>query len=279
MEVIVKRISILFLSLLLVASCGRRPVEEVVKDLDSPDDAVRKRAAQELIMRDKEEVVPALLNVLRTGSLRARYIAIQILGRMRDPRVVEPIKGFLSFQNAHIRAAAAQALGNLKAKEALGALEEGLKDTSSLVREKVAWALGKLDTAGSLPSLRKAIGDPSMKVRRSALVSLAELYPKLKDAENKGEVLRLVRERMEDPAPQVRYVAVQIAGILRDRHAVPLLIERLEDPLHSIRQKAAHSLGDIGDPRAIPYLKEMLSSEDIGDQEAARWALRRMEER
>lgn len=273
-----KRISIL-LALLLVASCGKRPVEEVVRDLESPDDVVRKRAAQELIMRDKEEVVPALLNVLRTGSPRAQYIAIQILGRMRDPRVVEPIEGFLSSQNVHIRAAAAEALGNLEAREALGALEESLKDTSSLVREKVAWALGKLDTAGSLPSLREAIGDPSRRVRRSALVSLAELYPKLKDAEEKEEVLRLVRECIEDPAPQVRYVAVQIAGILRDGRAVPLLIERLEDPYHSIRQKAAHSLGDIGDPKAVPYLKKMLSSEDIGDQEAARWALKRMEGR
>lgn len=265
------------LSLLLATSCAKRAVEEVVKDLDSPDDAVRKRAAQELITRDKEEVVPALLNVLRTGSPRAQYIAVQVLGRMRDPRVVEPIKGLLSSSNARIRAAAAEALGNLEAKEALGALERSLKDTSSLVREKVAWALGKLDTAGSLHSLREAISDPSRRVRRSALVSLAELYPKLKDAEDKEEVLRLVRECMEDPAPQVRYVAVQIAGMLRDRNAVPLLIERLEDPFHSIRQKAARSLGEIGDPKAVPYLKKLLSSEDIGDQEAARWAIRRME--
>ncbi len=263
----------------LLASCGKRPVEELVRDLESPDDAVRRKAVQELILRDKDEVIPPLLEVLRTGSPRAQYVALQVLGRMRDSRVVGPIKGFLSSENPHIRAVAAEALGNLRAKEALGDLKESLKDSSSLVRERVAWALGRLDTAGVLPLLKEAISDPSRRVRRNALVSLAELYPKLKDAENKEEVLRLVRGCIGDPAPQVRYVAVQIAGILRDREAVPMLIERLEDPFASVRQKAARSLGQIGDPRAVSHLEKMLSSEDIGDQEAAKWALRRMEER
>ncbi|RKY58022.1 MAG: hypothetical protein DRP95_06380 [Candidatus Latescibacterota bacterium] len=266
------------LALLLAASCGKRPVEEVVRDLESPDEAVRKEATQELILRDKDEVVPPLLEALRTGSPRAQYVALQVLGRMRDPRVVGPIKDFLSSDNPHMRAVAAEALGNLRAKEALGALERSLGDSSSLVRERVAWALGRLDTAGVLPPLKEAISDPSRKVRRSALVSLAELYPKLKEAERKEEVRGVVRECIRDPAPQVRYVAVQIAGILRDRDAVPLLIGQLEDSFASIRQKAARSLGQIGDPRAVPYLKKMLSSEDIGDQEAAKWALRRMEE-
>ncbi|MCK5527517.1 MAG: hypothetical protein KAJ05_10230, partial [Candidatus Latescibacteria bacterium] len=67
------------LSLMTVCCAKKQSVDSLIEDLESGYDHVRRHAMMDLMRRDKDEVVPPLIEVLRTGTRQAKYMAVQIL--------------------------------------------------------------------------------------------------------------------------------------------------------------------------------------------------------
>lgn len=261
---------------LMLSGCGGRSAEELVQDLKSRDEEIRRRAALELLKKPKEEAVPPLVQAVQTGDEQTQYIAIQLLGKMRDPEVMDVLAGLLEIRNEYIRGAVAEALGNLKNPEAIDPLLRCLKDSSSVVREKAAMSLWGIEDPRVMPALIAAMSDVVPEVRRNALVSLAKIWPALTQSAPKDTLLTAIERALDDEAAAVRFVAVQLAGKMRDVPAVPVLIRRLHDENTSVRQKAARSLGEIGDDRAVPHLEKLMRFGLPEEQEAAQWALKQI---
>ncbi len=257
-------------------SCGEHRPEELVADLESPDAEVRQQAAHRLLALQKEKAVPPLIEVARTGSDQAKYIAAQLLGKMGDPRAVEPLVDLLEEKNEHIRKAAVESLGNLRGPEVIEPLLRSMGDPHPVVREKAAEALGGLDDPRVVPILIHAFEDSVVEVRRSTLVSIAKLWPTLQDTARRDSVRLSIEKAGDDPSPEVRFVAVQLFGRMRDTHAVPILIQRLRDSTSSVRQMATRSLGEIGDKEAVRPLEVLLRTGREAEQIAAKEALKKL---
>ncbi|MFH1007755.1 MAG: HEAT repeat domain-containing protein [Candidatus Latescibacterota bacterium] len=270
---------ICLLSLMTVGCAQKKSVDSLIQDLESGYDKVRHQATIDLLQRDKEEVVPPLIEVLRTGTKQAKYMAVQILGKMNDRRAVEPLIVLLGDTNhQHIRAATAEALGNLKDPRATDALLRCMKDPYEVVRLKTTFALGGLSDLRIVAPLIAALGDSTTGIRASALVSLDRIWPKVTDDVQKRQILSGIEQTAEDTSAAVRYVAVQLLGSMGDRKAVPILIESLKDENSPIRKKAAQSLGELGDQRAIAPLKDLVQNGSEEERDTAERALKRIME-
>jgi putative heme-binding domain-containing protein len=63
-----------------------------------------------------------------------------------------------------------------------------------------------------------------------------------------------VRAALRDADFEVRIAAARMAGLARDRDAVPRLMEMVQKDEPPVRRQASTALGQIGDPQAVPPL-------------------------
>jgi HEAT repeat protein len=111
-----------------------------------------------------------------------------------------------------------------------------------------------------------AHADPT---ERRQLVRQLGGYP----AESVKEPLLLA---LEDSDSSVRLEAADVAGHVRLRQAVPILLDWLDDKEADTRRRAAEALGGIGETRALPSLVRALGDSSSEVRKAAVVALSRM---
>ena len=255
---------ILFIA--LIASCGERDVESCIEDLSSPDSRVRSRASYELV-RIGPAAVDALLALAATGSDSLRYISVQILGRIGDPRALPAIRRLVDDRNSHVRRRAILALGEMRdsgtTTELIAVL---LDDERSELRAAAAESLGNLGHDGAVPSLIQALQDSAVAVRKQGVVALHQLGTPAAQA--------AVVQALRDPDETVRFVAAQAVGQRRVFAARDLLRAALGDTSIWVRAEAARSLGLLGDAGVVDELVLLRERGDGPDNAAAGEAVR-----
>lgn len=92
-----------------------------------------------------------------------------------DERLAELARTLASSQHEKARIAAAVALGRLEDPRSLEPLVRGLDDASHVVRAVAATALGRLGDARALPALRRAASDRDELVRRRATAAIERI--------------------------------------------------------------------------------------------------------
>lgn len=99
-----------------------------------------------LLLADQgaKEAVPPLLKALEDPTLIARREILKAVGKLKDPRAVDPVAKDLYHESPEVRAAAAEALGALGARDHLDALDALKGDYYRRVREAAASALASL---------------------------------------------------------------------------------------------------------------------------------------
>ncbi len=71
---------------------------------------------------------------------------------------------------------------------------------------------------------------------------------------------RVLFQAARSPQPAVREAALSILGVIRTRHALPLLMEALADPSEAVRVQAIKALGRLEAPEAVPALVDALAT-------------------
>lgn len=84
-------------------------------------------------------------------------------------------------------------------------------------------------------------------------------------------VVEALIQRLQDPSPEVKGMAVKALGNLKSHQAVQGLIEAFKDEAPAVRLEVAASLGKIGDRKAVPTLAGVLDDPDL--RLTAIWAL------
>lgn len=213
----------------------------------SEDDIVKMRKADDL---------PALLNVLAHGELDQRYLAIDALGLLRDPRAIELLVETLkSDAYSGLRWKAAEALARI-GTPAVGPLIMLLEDPDEDVRWKVAIALGETEDPRAVAPLITLLEDPDSYVRSRAALALGTI----------GEpALPGLLSSLSSPDPAKRAAVVVALGGIGSDQVIPPLIDALFDPVDMVSLEAAMSLAKIGSP-AIPLLHGALRSASQEDR-------------
>ena len=221
------------------------PVSEVIQNSMC---RVRARMVSEKdIIRMRQECdLPSLLAILTFGEMDTRYAAIDALGRLRDPRAIEPlIESLRSDAYSGLRWKAAEALARI-GSPAVGPLISLLSDPDDDVRWKVAIALGEIRDPQAIDPLLSLLSDSDSYVRSRAALALATIgEPAISDL--------IVSLGSEDPV--VRASVASALGTVGGDTAVSPLITALGDPDDRVRSEVIAALSRIGSS-VIPHLIE-----------------------
>jgi HEAT repeat protein len=176
------------LSLVAVLLPGCRAKEkppepgQLIVDLRSPDPE-RSGHARLLLITLGEPAVPAVSELLRSGTPAERIVAANILWGMgaRGRAAVPDLVGALDDPDPTLRAAAAMALENMggAAEAAVPALAKALSDRVPAVRQAAVKALGAIGPGarGALPALTRALRRGSWPEAQEAVRRIRGLDP------------------------------------------------------------------------------------------------------
>jgi HEAT repeat protein len=140
--------------------------------LISNDDAIRRNAALEALMKAGRRSVPALLRALRDPDPEVVMFAASTLGKTRDRSAIPHLADVLKHDDLNVCQAAIESLGELRAVSTLDALA-GLLHGHTWLRIAVVHALGEIGDARSVPTLLRLLDDAEL--RDSAIAALGKI--------------------------------------------------------------------------------------------------------
>ena len=116
------------------------------------------------------------LKDIKSPDPAVRLKAVRTLTGMPSEKVLEPLVGVLKDESPDVRVAAVRALASVKGERVDNALIEALKDGEPKVREAAADALGIRGTTKARSALADlAEKDPTQEVRNAALGAIDNL--------------------------------------------------------------------------------------------------------
>jgi HEAT repeat protein len=223
-----------------------------------------------LVARGVTPIGAQLVQPLAAGLLNdpdgpARKAAAEALGKIGDPRAVEPLIASLRDADESVRSAAASALGDIGDARAVEPLIVDLKDEVSDVHRAAAEALGQIGDARAWEPLIGALTDEDRDVRTAAAWALR--------SSGDPRAVEPLIAALKDEWDRTRRAAAQALGEIGDARAVQPLIAALEDQDWSVRWTAAWALPKLGDARAVEPFVAALKADDLVLRIAAAEAL------
>lgn len=258
---------------------AKEAVPLLLAELRSIDEWASPRIAEVLISFGRD-IVPELIVALGDEkNANVRVWAAQILGRLGDPRSVQPLLSRVSDRSEQVRMSVAEALGKLGDQRAVNELMMvARRDPVSLVRAEAARALGALGDPTVVDGLVALLGDPDYWTRLRAIEALELIRPKdtsaldlaLRDdsAEVRGRAavalqrIGVLDQRVEELGSAERSIADRAHRTLVEMGRAGLIesiLSYLEHPSFRIRSRMADVLGEVGDQHAIRTLLPLLN--------------------
>ncbi len=197
-------------------------IDKLSKILAGTSSRLRNVAAYALGQIGSPKAIPVLVQTLqdlRSGRLLNNIIFA--LQRLKDPKLFQRLRYFLTHRQAFIRFNAAFTTGEMKILEARPLLERALQDPNLIVRNQAIIALGKLRCRKSLPALFKVYRNGRREQRQLAM--LAILYI------SNGQYLRddLYQMAMGARKRYRRQLAMDLLLYFHDKRVLPLLYKKL----------------------------------------------------
>ena len=246
-----------------IRTLGEQPhpaaIDGLLERLASDPDSNLRYAAARALAAHGPEVVPGLLELLRTARDGHSLLAVlESLGLIGDARACEPVgRAALHDPGPDVRARALDTLGELGCPTSVNlALRVINKEASRLVTERAEDLLVRLGRV-ALPDLVTALKAGLPLDRQIRLVSVVE---RIGDA---GASPALVEHLASIDDPGLGAAIIRALGRLGDPGANPLLLEILQhEPDAGLRQDAAHALAMIGEPEVFGHLVGLLDHVD-----------------
>jgi HEAT repeat protein len=254
---------------------AEREQREILQDLRSPDDEVRRLAMERVPALPVAEAVPHLVRGLGDPSWRVRKAAVgRLVARADHALVVDALIGALADgENPGRRNAAVEALVACS-QEALPKLLAALESPDPDVRKLVVDAVAGVGDEKAAPALVKTLSDPDPNVRAAAADALGSIGDD--DARAPEALLRRALDAAEDRL--VRLSALRALSRLRFAVGVDALAPVLDDAL--LRPAGYALLGYCGDAASVEaLLKGVVSSSRAARQTAMEALLRVLGER
>ena len=220
----------------------------------------REAAIQALGAIGTPAVVDVLIKALSDPASGIRNAAVKALGETRSELAVAPLMMVLLDESSSLRSPAAAALARL-GRIALPGLTTALRDTRPSVRVLAAQALGEAGLKESVPALIDLAKTDSSAARGDAIEALGRIGdPVAIDAITGG---------MSNGSVVVRRKAARALASLRDSRVVAALITGLADRDAEVRQSAATGLAEIADASVISRLEQLAENDASADVRTA----------
>src|SRR5258708_140591 len=193
--------------------------------------------------------IQAALEALRTGEEAVRRKAVDELGGSGHPEAIPLLLLAVADESWPVRQAAAEHLAAFPLRTLLPALEAALRDHENAALRNAAIETYVRLGAAAVSPLLTLLGDADEEVRNFAAVMLGSLR-------DRHAVPALIAA-LRDPDVNVRHAAAASLGQIAAPQAVLPLIEALKSEPW-LQYPPIHALREIADPRAAPALLELL---------------------
>jgi HEAT repeat protein len=212
--------------------------------LDDPKIEVRQAAARALGNTEHPGALPYLMEALHDSFwwYEREYAATDLLSAIEKMGVtaVKPLIEALQDKEGTVRKFAATLLGKLGDPRAIEPLGMTLYDLHHEVGKVSAESLAQFG-APAVDVLIEALSHPEMWIRIHAIQALS----RIKD----GRVTPLVLEMLNDPEREVKKQVILSLGNLKDPRALPALQEiasnRADRELHTLAKQAVENLAKV----------------------------------
>jgi HEAT repeat protein len=239
----------------------------IAEGLSAENPALRVEAAKMLgRIRDRAAGVP-MVHLLKDSDPQVREAAAETIGYVGDPPALHALVRLL--EDEATRDVAADVLGRLKDPAVMEPLAAMMTSADSTARRLAAEALEQLADPRSVDAWIAAMAYPDLlDIASRSLKRISDLRERI------AQILDRLRE-IEDPVElEEARIGVSMGLIALGRPAVTELLEALDDDLWVVREAAAQALGIIGDLRAVePLLQKAKTDRDRGVRESCIKAL------
>ncbi|MCE9575731.1 MAG: HEAT repeat domain-containing protein [Deltaproteobacteria bacterium] len=133
--------------------------DALVRAVGDQDDAIRRNAAMDALVRGGRRSVPALVRALDDPDPEVVMFAANLLGKTRDRSAIPHLLRLLRYEDTNIVQAAIESLGFLRAPIAVEPLLE-LLEGDPWLRFGAIFALGEIGDARAIDPLAAALADP-----------------------------------------------------------------------------------------------------------------------
>ncbi len=159
----------------------------------------------EAIVKMGPAVVPELIGTLKDPEGTVRKLAAVLLGRIPDPRAIEPLTLALYDTHFDVCRASAEALAAM-GEPALPVLLEALKHPEAWIRQQAVLGLTAIHDPQVAPAIMGLIGDENREVRKQVILSLGQIkdpcaLPALRDlaaSRSDRELASLARQAIQN---------------------------------------------------------------------------------
>ncbi len=223
-------------------------VELLLRNLSVGNEHERKNAAAllGLLAFQDDSRLPYFARLIQTAAqdpeLAVRVETIDALLRIKDRRVLKPLRALLGDPQPAVRMHAARVLGLRGDVRAICRLAPLLEDPVSDVRVATVRALGRIGHRGALSQLQSALNNLDPLVRQEAVFSLAHL--------RHTPVGPMLLQFLAHENPEIRAETIECVEILRPEGAAEALAPLLTDEMAGIRCQATRILGNLDPQRA-----------------------------
>ena len=250
----------------------KRPVkglsEDLIDILKSTVDSVTKTFILKiLVLLANEDEIDSYIELLRSGDIETRRVAINILKELKhvvvSKKLVEELKKGewrhkgealnLLYEISRIdcisicrdlmrvgtesdKRQSIQVLRKMASDEAISVLNEGLNDPNPRIRLMIANSLKEIASPAAAYGLSKLLGDKKIDIVLIALDGLA----KIGSRKPIGDIIKLLE--LKNIEYKIQLKAIEVLGILGNENEAPVLIELLKDPDLQIRQTATDAI-------------------------------------
>ena len=152
-------------------------IAELVRVLEDEDLGVREAALNALTAIGGEPVAVAVVPTLGSEDVAIRNIGVEILEQLGSV-AVEPVGKILNDSDDDVVKFGVDILSKIKDPRVEGLLAPLVEHKNPNVRAAVVLCMGKVDVATAVPTLLKALGDSEEWVRFSAIEGLGHLEDK-----------------------------------------------------------------------------------------------------
>ncbi len=219
--------------------------------------------------KDTGPVFAALANFGRAGALdavlrglthddfRVRARVCQVVAQVGSPRSAEHLVPLLTDAEWPVRVRAVEAVSDLNPPDAFDRLVPCLVDSEATVRSAAIRAIAHLDgarTAGHRPMLVELFRTGTADARAAVIGALRHSATQ--------EVEELIRDALDDPAPEVRLAAVRSAKTRATERWLDRLVPLLGDADARVRRYAAEAIGSAAPEAAITVLAACVNTPD-----------------
>jgi len=259
------------------------PIEEIIADLVSTEQALRSSSLVDLSNLSSEELEllqQAWANIEPKQRRRIIYRLVELAEDNCELDFDNIFRDCLKDQDAEVRGKAVEGLWESEDPSLINLFINLLEqDSSENVQVAAATALGKFAMLAELNKLRSGytsricqallgvISDENrdVEVRRRALEAVAPL--------NLPQVREIIKEAYHSHSRKFEISAIYAMGKNCNRSWLPVLLEELSSADTEIRYEAVAACGELGEEEAAHYLMKLIGDPDVDVQVAVLRAL------